>query len=96
MIWFCNAWGKGNEGKLNPERKACLLSSADPYLLVRGSFVLTVLCFRPSYRLPGLGNKTADADRKLGVHLLRETAVLRSVGLTGWFDVVVAVLGFRL
>lgn len=38
MMWFCNAWGKGNEGKLNPERKACPVSSAGSYLLGRGSY----------------------------------------------------------
>lgn len=45
VTWFCNAWGKGNKGKLNPERKAChLASSAGPHLLVRGS------CYCPFFQ----------------------------------------------
>jgi hypothetical protein len=38
-ICFCNAGGKGKEGKLNPEREKLLSSHllSRPHLLVKGS-----------------------------------------------------------
>lgn len=83
-IWFCNARGKGKEGKLNPERRASVLVSSVGHTSWWKALIV-VLGFRPWYWSPGLGNKTQQMqiERKLPLHsLLRETAVLRSVGLT--------------